>query len=492
MTTLNRSTLSTLGKQVSTPQYHSQDVSSGILHFGVGNFHRAHQAVYCDALLNLKDLQWGITGVSMRSPDVRDVLRKQDYYYTLALIDQNTEYRVIGALQRVLFAVEECGEILKQFAKQETQLITTTITEKGYCLAHGKLDLEHVSIKHDMASIQAPQSIYGYLAAGLIERFSACRSTENGQLTILCCDNISAGGEIIESGVKALLEIHNTDTLAWLNTNVSFISSMVDRVTPADSEAFTEQVKEVLGVEDNAAVSTEPFSQWVIEDNFAGKRPDFDKVGAVFSKDVGAFERVKLRFLNAAHTMLSILGYLADDEYIHQALQRKAFAQFTRDVLIEEVLPVTSVSSEINAHDYIDSIFARFANARLPYKVMQVGTDSSQKIQQRLFPSVDASLAQEQDTDGLAFILAAWVCFIRKALDQGDLNDVQKEQFNERLSSNKSFDLLHCLSIAQVHQCEFINDEIFIKKLIDFRAQIDKNGIFETINTLSTKEVELT
>ena len=484
MNRLSRATLSELIPGVEAPSYTQATITSGIVHFGTGNFHRAHQAVYCDALLNEGETEWGITGVSLRSPSMRDKLAPQDFLYTQATLydtkpgdatsGEVTTYRIIGAIQKVLVAPEDPQAVIEAVSHNQTQLVTTTITEKGYCLSSGGIDRDHAGIIHDLESLTLPQTTYGYLAAALIKRCA----DQGAPLTILCCDNMHAGGEHLRDGVEVLLERHSPPTLIWVAQNIAFSSSMVDRVTPATDESLKAEVAERLGLVDAAPVAAEPFTQWVIENRFAGKRPPFDRVGALFVEDIEPFERIKLRFLNAGHSMLAVLGYLAGDRFIHEALQRPDLARFTEEALKLNVLPVTLVPDNVNGVAYIDQVLERFRNGNLPYAVLQVGSDCSQKIQQRWLPTIDDALARGLDVSYLAFVLAAWVSFTRKALANDDLNDPLRDAF---AASEFASDVQGFLTLVGAERFTCFNNAAFMATVEQYHQTIDEVGVEQAL-----------
>lgn len=480
--TLPKLTYDVKDKAVEVPTYQATSITSGIVHFGTGNFHRAHQAVYCDALLNEGELNWGIIGISLRSAGMRDNLAPQDYLYTQATLGESTTLRVIGSIQNLLVAPENSQAVIDVVAHNNCQLVTTTITEKGYYLANGEINLNDADIRQDIASIKQPKTTYGYIAAALIKR----HHEQGTSLTVLCCDNIQAGGEHLRHGVNMLLAIHSPETLTWVADNVAFSSSMVDRVTPATNDQLKTEIAKQLGLEDFAPVAAEPFTQWIIEDNFAGKRPPFDKVGAVFVKDIAPFEHIKLRFLNAGHSMLAALGYLSGDSFVHEALQRPVLAQFTEQALNNNVLPVTSIPEGVSGIAYIDQVLERFRNSNLPYAVLQVGTDSSQKIQQRWLPSIDDALHQNKDCSYLAFSLAAWVCFILKALKNDVLNDPLRDDFASKRILNSESSKNHVtefLSLAGADRFNFFSNDAFMSTVISYYHAIGEVGVEQALVT---------
>lgn len=483
MPRLCESTLQQLPANIEKPRYARSSVSAGIVHLGAGNFHRAHQAVYCDTLLNNGETKWGITAVSLRSPKVRDSLAPQDLLYTQATLSKATSYRVIGAIKNLLVGPESPTTVINALSNSSTQVVTTTITEKGYCLNNGEIDRQHSDIIHDLDSLAAPKTAYGYLAAALIKR-----STEvNSPLTVLCCDNLHGGGAHLQAGVEMLLQAHKPNTLPWVSIHVAFSSSMVDRVTPATDKRIRDKIATQLGVYDAAPVTAEPFTQWIIEDKFAGKRPPFDRAGAIFVTDITPYEQIKLRFLNAGHSMLAALGYLAGDQFIHEALNRPTLSRFTEQALKRNVMPVTVAAEGVNCADYIDQVLERFRNSNLPYATLQVGTDSSQKIQQRWLPSIDDALNQGRDASYLAFALAAWVKFIRQALLSNDLNDPLHSEFSNCKTTDGESDVQQFLNLAGAGNFGFSTNKPFIARIEVFHAAIEIHGVETALSRFLSK-----
>ncbi len=468
-----------LPEGIRTFEYDRDTVTSGIVHFGIGNFHRAHQAVYCDDLLNQGATKWGITGVSLRSSSMKDALEPQDYLYTLATLGQTTEYRIIGSIKHVLVAPDAPNEVIDLIAKTSTQLVSSTITEKGYCLTSGKVDFDHPDLQLELASLDAPKTIYGFLACGLIQR--AQDDSARAKLTIMCCDNISKGGELLKAGVSRLLLQHSPITLEWAQTHVGFISSMVDRVCPATDDALRTSVRCDTGRDDAWPVSAEPFTQWIIEDGFVGERPNFNQVGAVFVDDIAPFEQMKLRYLNAAHTMASTLGYLSGDTFVHEALLRPEVLDFMRQALRQNVLPHAAVPSGYNGSDYIEEVIKRFQNGNLPYANLQVGTDSSQKIQQRWFPTINIAVAASANIPYFEFCLGAWVVFIHIALENDVLNDPKLEQFTQVETDDMNQRVLSYLTIASANDFSFFNQPEFLQAVTQHAETIRANGVASTL-----------
>lgn len=462
--------------------YDRDCVKTGVVHFGVGNFHRAHQAIYCDDLLKNGGTDWGITGVSLRSDSVQQALKPQDYLYTLTTLGETVEYRVVGSIKNILVAPSNPQAVIDLIGHSNTQLISSTITEKGYYLSSGRIDFDADHLKADIGSLTAPKTIYGFIAAGIIRR--SMSNDENTKLTVLCCDNISNGGAWIKKGVQHLLGLHDAKASYWAKSNVTFISSMVDRVSPETRDALRERVRLETQYSDAWPVSAEPYCQWIIEDRFASVRPRFDTVGAVFVEDIMLFEQMKLRYLNAAHTIVSTLGDLSGDTYVHEAMKRSEISNFVRKVLTESILPNTTVPKGQDGHAYIQAVLDRFHNDSLPYANLQVGSDSSQKIQQRWFPTIDASLQEKRDTSHFEFCLGAWVVFIKMNIKSNTLNDPKTARFSSVKTDDTKQLVLDYLKIANADMFHFYSAGDFIDNITQHVINIDKYGLKQSLENI--------
>jgi len=256
---------------------------------------------------------------------------------------------------------------------------------------------------------------------------------------------------------------------------------MVDRVSPATDDCLRDAVLRDTGRNDASPVSAEPFSQWIVEDNFAGERPAFDEAGAVFVKDISPFERMKLRYLNAAHSMASTLGYLSGTDYVHEALQQPEILKFMHEALHKNILPHAAVPEGYSGRDYIKDVIKRFENGNLPYANLQVGTDSSQKIQQRWFPTIDAALSQGNKSEYFALCLAAWTVFIETALENGVLNDPKKSEFERVDKTDIGERVQSYLEISNAENFEFFNQTDFMASVYDYARAIKERGLESTL-----------
>ena len=461
--------------------YDRRDIQPGIVHFGVGNFHRGHQAKYIDNLLSKKITEWGIIGVSMRSSAIRDKLAPQDFIFSEVTLSNTIQIRIIRSILNILVATESPMEIVSQLSDPRIKLVTITITEKGYYLSSNKLDNTQPEIVSDTKSLKKPYTIYGFLASTIIQR----RKYGAGPLSVLCCDNIQNGGELLRTGVEELLTVHDRESLLWIEKNVSFASSVVDRVTPSTDLSLIKLVTSKLLLDDRWPVAAEPFSQWIIENKFAAEPPPLERVGVKFCEDISPFEQMKLRFLNASHSIVAVLGYLGAQENIHEAVDQPVVLEFLDNTLFKDILPANRLPNEVCGKTYIREVLERFKNRALPYKAQQVNTDSSQKISQRWFPTIDSALKKNRTPRYLSFAIAAWVVYIEKALDQQELNDPLHNEISKALltpiDKDNQYKIRHLLAIVGAEYFDFFKSHSFIASVVDNYQQVSRLHINEAL-----------
>ena len=431
---LARATLAQLPETVARPEYDPSAVRTGIVHLGLGAFHRAHQAVYTDAVLPI-DLRWGILGVSPRRPDTRDALAPQDWLYTLVERDASGErLRVIGALTGALVARENPRELIARMAAPEVRVVTLTVTEKGYCraAASGDLDETDPTIRHDLANPDAPQSVPGILAAALRAR----RAEGTAPFTALSCDNLPANGATLRRVLVQFARLENPELGRWIEDHVACPSCMVDRIVPATRPEDRADVSAALGVEDAWPVVTEPFTQWVVEDHFPAGRPAWEAAGATMVTDVHPWEEMKLRLLNGSHSTIAYLGQLAGWVTVPEAIGEPALAADVR-ALMAEVVPTLSLPPSVDLAGYCATLLQRFANPALRDRTARIAEDGSQKIPQRLLAPARALLASGTSPVRIALGVAAWIRFCSGRADDGSalpLVDPRAEQLRALVS----------------------------------------------------------
>ena len=435
---LKHAALAHLPPAVLRPAYDVEAISTGIVHLGLGNFHRAHQAVYTDEVLK-QDPRWGICGVSLKSRGVVEALRAQDGLYTVVAKhgDANgssAQARIVSSVRETLCGAGNMAQVIARMAAPATRIVSLTITEKGYCHdpATGELNFAHPDIAHDLADIESPRSAPGTILAALrarkalVPRVSGLPVSSNqeaSKLTILSCDNLPHNGRTLEGLVHELAQATDPALSNWMRDYVRFPSTMVDRIVPATTAQDITETEALLGAHDAAPVMTEPFTQWVIEDRFAAERPPWDEAGAQFVADVAPFELMKLRLLNAAHSAMAYLGYLAGHEFIYQASADPLFATMVEQ-LWREVTP-TLPPLPIDVLQYQRDLMQRFRNTALPHRTWQIAMDGSQKLPQRILNTVRDSLAAGTSTDTLALVVAGWMRYVSGVDEQGRAIDVR-------------------------------------------------------------------
>lgn len=429
------------GRPVALPGFDPGRTQVGIVHFGIGAFHRAHQAVYTeDAMAATGDLRWGILGVTGRTDSVARRLAAQDGLYGLLVKDSGTaDLRILGAVREAVWPGRDASRVVDALAADSTHVVTITVTEKGYHAgADRRADLADPAVVADLpllaaamapgspqtgsrgaapaAPIALPQTPLGLLVAGLARRYQA----GGRPISVVSCDNLRRNGELTQAALRSLLvaaaeadgRTADTALLDWLDTSVRFPSTMVDRITPATTAADRAEAEALAGVRDEALVITEPFSQWVVQDDFAGPRPAWEKAGATLTQDVAAYERMKLHILNGAHTALAYLGILRGHSTIAEAAADPVLRGAVLQMIDDDVIPTLAAPDGVSLPDYRDSVLHRFANPALRHTTRQIAMDGSQKMPIRILETASERIAAGQIPRGLAAATAAWMVYI--------------------------------------------------------------------------------
>lgn len=424
---------SVLPDTVEPPRYAPEQHGAGIVHLGLGAFHRAHQAVYTDAALAAAGGDWRILGVSLRTPDAADALNPQDgRYCLLERGDTGTKARVIGAIQTVLFAPEQGRDLLSALVSAQTKIVSLTITEKGYCrdLSTGGLDRTEKTIAADLEATNAyPLSAIGWLVRGLQAR----RRAGIAPFTVLSCDNLPHNGVIARRLVLDFAAEIDPGLHDWIAEHAVFPSTMVDRITPAPTAETRALAQTLCGHEDMAAVETEPFSQWVLEDRFSAGRPHWEHGGALFVRDIAPYETMKLRMLNGTHSMLAYAGALAGKTYVRDVMADPILrAAVTRHLhaAAATVPPVPGIDLDRYAAD----LTTRFENRNIAHATLQIAMDGTQKLPQRIFaPTMDILAGHQADLIPFAFAIACWMAFA--ARNANTLSDPRAPEIRQALQT---------------------------------------------------------
>ncbi len=453
----------------------------GIVHLGIGAFHRAHQATFTeDAMEATGDESWGICGITQRSRSVVEQLVPQDCLYgVLERDDDDLRLRIIGAVREVVFAGDDPWGVADLIADGDIAVATLTVTEKGYRrTADGRLDLTDSSVRADLAG-SPPTTVVGQLARGLQLR----SQRDHAGITVVSCDNLPANGAVLAHLVDdfcAALPGSEGDLLrAWIAANARFPSSMVDRIVPATSPGDTDDARRLTGLLDAGLVVAEPYRQWVIEDAFAGSRPAWERAGALLVDDVEPYEAAKLRLLNATHSLLAYAGALAGHATIADAVHDRALAAASEHYMADDATPTLRMPAGFDSEQYRASVLRRFANSALRHKTTQVAMDGSQKLPVRLLGVVRDRLAQGAEPAWAAFAVAAWMLYVARSRTDPQrypLQDPIAERLRETASGPVSGLARRMLGLTEIFGSELADSGAFADLLDERVHQLDRDN----------------
>lgn len=425
---LNEKALANLDpKRVKIFKYDRSKVTPGIAHIGVGNFHRAHQARYIDDCLAIPGNEsWGIVGVSLGDRDSSKAkakaMKDQDCLYTLTEYDPKGKpsTRVIGAIIQYLHAPEDPDATMKMLVDPAIRIVSMTITEGGYHLdSEGNFQKDAEEVQADLKDPEHPKDTFGYIVEALARR----RKAGVKPFTVFSCDNQRGNGDVAKQAVLSFAKLRDPELAGWIEKNVTFPNSMVDRIAPTVTDEEAAAIRKLTGIDDQTPVIAENFSQWVIKDEFCNGRPPFEKVGAEFTKDVAPYEHMKGRMLNASHTAIALSGVTAGYEYVHEALDDPDIHRLVYDFMTKDVIPVIKGPKGISLTDYRDMVLSRFSNPALKDQLVRIAGDSANKLPTFLLPTINEHTEDEdtssRDLRRMAFILACFRRYLRGVDDKG-------------------------------------------------------------------------
>ena len=422
---------------------------TGIVHLGLGAFFRAHGAIYIKEAMAQSGGDWGVVGVSLRSPGVRDKLVKQGCLYTaLELSSQGLKSQVVDVVTSVLFAPEDPNAVLREMVAETTRIVSLTITEKGYCRGGGDtaLDFDHPDIKHDLQN-PAPKSAPGFLLRALEMR----RRRGLRPFTVLSLDNLPANGKLTRQIVCELAVQIDPDLAHWIEKECKFPCTMVDRIVPATTDAVIKRAYNISGDQDPVVVSHEPFRQWVVEDDFVDSaRPAFEATGVQLVDDVELFEHLKLRMLNGTHSALAYLGIVAGYEVVAEAIRDERIERFIDDLWRKEITESLVSPPNTDLNKYASQLKARYRNLEIRHLLEQIAMDGSQKIPQRILAPLFENLSAGKPYKRLLMVVAAWFRYIERRSKYGQLglHDPLQEQLI-RAAKNASDDAALAKNLLQ-------------------------------------------
>lgn len=414
-----------LTAKATLPSYDRSKLVSRIVHLGFGAFHRAHQAVYADILAAEQGSDWGYTEVNLIGGEQQIAdLQKQDLLYTVAEMSADAwTARVVGVVKQAMHAeVDGLESVLAKMCEPQVAIVSLTITEKGYCHSPstGEIQLEHPLIAADILNPHQPKSAPGVIVEALARRKAAGLPA----FSVMSCDNMPENGHVTRNVVCALARAIDGDLADWIAQQVTFPSTMVDRIVPAVTADTLDKIEQLTGVRDPAGVACEPFRQWVIEDNFVAGRPAWELAGAELVADVVPFEEMKLRMLNGSHSFLAWLGYLAGHAHISDCMRDDVFRRAARQLMLDEQAPTLTITG-VDLLAYADSLIARFSNPALKHRTWQIAMDGSQKLPQRMLDGIRVHLARDSRWPLLALGVAGWMRYVSGTDDAGQTIDVR-------------------------------------------------------------------
>lgn len=435
---LNQKNLAQIAERIPCPSYDRNAITKGIVHIGVGGFHRAHQAYYTHNYFEKLNLaEWGICGIGLREGDrkIYDVLKNQEGLYTLLIKhpDGRIEPRIIGSIIDFELGIDNPIAVIDRLASPSTRIVSLTITEGGYNFdpSTGEFDFDNPDIINELKSPEKPITVYGFLSTALRKR----RDSGLKAFTVMSCDNIQQNGDVARRMLLAFVQKQDAALADWIANEVSFPNSMVDRITPVTTQADVDYLEKNHGIIDKWPVSCEPFIQWVIEDNFSNGRPEFEKVGVQFVPDVKPYEKMKIRLLNAGHSVLGILGALYGHKTINSCMEDDTFVTYLKAFMDKEATPVLDKVEGIDLNAYKSSLVERFANPNIKDSVSRICSESSAKLPKFLIPTIVENLARGGDIRYATLVIAAWCYYSDKGIDQHrqpiEITDVMSAELNQ-------------------------------------------------------------
>lgn len=459
-----------LSAKATLPSYDRSHLVTRIVHLGFGAFHRAHQGVYTDILAAEHNSDWGYCEVNLIGGEQQIAdLKQQDNLYTVAEMSADAwTARVVGVVKSALHAqVDGLETLLAAMCEPQVAIVSLTITEKGYCHspATGQLMLEHPAIAADLQNPHQPKSAPGVVVEALARRKAAGLPA----FTVMSCDNMPENGHVMRNVVLAYAQAVDAELAKWIEQNVTFPSTMVDRIVPAVTPETLDKIEQLTGVRDPAGVACEPFRQWVIEDNFVAGRPVWEKAGAELVADVLPFEEMKLRMLNGSHSFLAYLGYLAGYQHINDCMGDENYRRTARALMLQEQAPTLKVKG-VDLARYADQLIERYSNPALRHRTWQIAMDGSQKLPQRMLDSVRWHLANHSDFDLLALGVAGWMRYVGGVDEQGkaiDVSDpllpvIQRAVANSEEGASRVEALL---GITEIFSTDLPQSVLFIQKV---------------------------
>ena len=487
MTALNTANLGSL--RIPVPSYDRSTVSVGIVHFGVGGFHRAHQAMYLDQLMEQgQALDWGICGVGVMPFDLamKEAMEAQDCLFTMVLKDAGGGWapRVVGSIVAYRYAPDDPDAVIEQMAQPTTKIVSLTVTEGGYNFhpVTGEFDADNPAVQADLQPGAVPTTTFGLITEALVRR----RERGIAPFTIMSCDNIQGNGHVASTVFTAFARLRDPELGDWVAAEVQFPNSMVDRITPGTTDEDRAQISERFGVEDAWPVVCEPFTQWVLEDKFSLGRPPLEDVGVQVVSDVEPYELMKLRLLNASHQALCYFGYLAGYRLVHEVAQDPLFAGFLRNYMDAEATPTLSPVPGIDLDAYKGQLIERFSNSAVRDTVARLCAESSDRIPKWLLPVIRENLAAGREVPLSAAVVASWARYAEGVDEDGQAITVV-DRMADRLTADAQRQRTDPLAFVANRELfgDLVDDEGFTSPYLAALGSLHRNGARATLEALA-------
>ncbi|MRS17780.1 fructuronate reductase [Enterobacteriaceae bacterium RIT692] len=482
--------LERLPADVQRPAYDRSQLKTRMVHIGFGAFHRAHQALATDKLAS-QGSDWGYCEVNLNSGTLIQALRQQDLLYTLTeMADESLHTRVIGVVTQALHGKGDgIDSVIEAMSQPDVAIVSMTVTEKGYCYmpSSGKLNPDHPDIVHDLANPTEPRSLPGLILAAIIRR----RERNLSPFSVMSCDNMPENGHVTRNVITQLAERHSAELAEYIQTHITFPSTMVDRIVPAMTDAAFDALAERLGSRDPVAVEAEPFFQWVIEDNFVNGRPAWENAGAELVSDVLPFEEMKLRMLNGSHSFLAYLGFLAGYEHISDCMADASYRAAARALMLQDQAP-TLRTQGVDLEAYADSLIARYENRAIKHRTYQIATDGTQKLPQRLLDSARWHLRNGTSCDFVLLGVAGWMRYVSGVDEQGqaiEIRDPLKDQLANIVANSEdgAARVKALLGLNAVFGDDLQQQPAFVSRVTELYQQLVHQGARATVQSLVTQ-----
>jgi mannitol 2-dehydrogenase len=495
MQSLNTGSLSSLAGSLPVPSYDRSRLRTGIVHLGVGAFHRSHQAMYLDRLLEQGQGQdWAICGVGVLPSDRRmaEVMAAQDCLYTLVVkhADGTLEPRVVGSVVEYLLAPDDPDAVVERMAAETTRIVSLTVTEGGYNTdpVTGRFDATDPGVVHDLQPGVAPATAFGLVTEALVRR----RDRGLAPFTVVSCDNIQHNGDVARRSFAAFAALRDPELGAWVEREVPFPNSMVDRITPATTDEDREEVARRFGVEDRWPVVCEPFTQWVLEDRFGLGRPPLEEAGVQVVDDVEPYEMMKLRLLNAGHQALAYLGRLAGYRLVHDAAQDPLFQRLLLGYMTHEATPTLRPVPGIDLDAYRRELIARFSNPHIRDTLARLAFDGSERLTKWLLPVVRDNLAAGGEVRRSAAVVAGWARYSEGVDEQGEPIEIADRRRDTLLATarRQREDPLAFVADRELFG-DLVDDERFTRPYLAALDSLHRRGARVTLEALVAEEARI-